>query len=522
MTNQVQGGASEVFALVILTLAFLWIAAVGSSRVLKVLDRRNYLLGSISQQQQRSALYGGTLQQPPHTHHQYQQQQIGGSLLRTPRQSATGTNSSSYRASSSSAAAGAGVYGSTFTDNLICDNRFVFGFFAVILGVGRAAYLIAFLFLSGGNGGTISGDNVLADTVTAPLAWSFYSLLAAILWTLRDLLDRVKSLMINVSAAAADNRSHHTSSPLPCSPERDDAENGDASLTTATATRAATTTTTPPSSRRPNQQSDATRGFGRNPDTVGSFATVGTGVSMATKLNQNDSREDHCDDNDDKDDDDEIEEQHVLQCQQRQQQDHHRQEAAATRVLPICDNSEDELATPVRHLTSPSRLSNNNNNNNNNSKIDNSQKIFSLVEVFECLRPFRAPFTIALMFCIIAASVIGSWVQHLNSHEDAAKLQPAIVSSVISFCLMLWSIYSSVESIIVMRRIGIAAHRVAIAIGVMAIFLLVRGMLILPPVQSQMCGETDGEDGTSSFWRCSFTYNFIDCAGIALILQILP
>lgn len=466
----VQGGASEVFALLILIVAFLWIASAGSSRVLKVLDRRHFLIGGIRQQNIINNLAASGIN-------------IGGGPTSTLRNSLSAGSATPQRYSSSAGGGGgtsnsyqygtAGAYGSTFTDNLICDNRFVFGFFAILLGVGRAAYLITYLFVAGDSsdnesgGSAISGDNLLSDTVTAPLAWFFFSLLAAILWTLRDVLDRVRSTINPNVAPLVDKRPSNSlsgfntreNSPQPTGKRRSALETID------------------------SHDSLQTTG---NPNNNGTVVIVSTKTPPTSAGRNSSNNNNHPRDSN--------------------------------------NSSEDELATPIQ----PQRKSSINdseseslllgkNNNNANMNNNNNNASSSSNPRFEAMRPYRASLTIFFMLLMIVVSLTISWIfKEQQKDNDKAKLTPLVTSTIMSFALMLWSIVSSIESLSVLRRIGIVAHRVAIAIIVMALFLSVRGVLTLPPVQDHLCA------GSMSFWSCSFLYNFIDCAGIALILQILP
>jgi hypothetical protein len=488
---QVQGGFSEVFALLILAIAFLWIASAGSSRVLKVLDRRHFLLGGIRQQTIINNLQASGIN-------------IMGSgavLSTTLRTSISGGTATPQRFSSSGGAVGggggsyqygtAGAYGSTFTDNLICDNRFVFGFFAILLGVGRAAYLMSYLFVAGdssstGTGGNaISGDNLLADTVTAPLAWFFFSLLAAILWTLRDVLDRVKSTNnTNVPPLTDDRRPSNNLSGFNThenSPSNQNQNNNINNYGTTTKRRSALDTI---------ESDDSLQTAGDQvPQVVVANNDKTPPIKMKTTI------------------------------------------TTPRNIRMSNDSSEDELATPIQPLNRKSSINTNSeteslllggkkDNNNLNNKNGESATTTSSSTWFENIRPYRASLTIFFMFLFILVSLTVSWIFKEQKHdENSARLTPLVASSIISFVLMLWSIVSSIESLSVLRRIGIVAHRVAIAIIIMSIFLCVRGVLTLPPVQDQVCADNSS---SVSFWSCSFLYNFIDCAGIALILQILP
>lgn len=365
---------SEVFAILCVAFLFLWIAHAGSSRVLKVLDRRHYLLGTVSAANPfvpRGATMSTT-------------QVSGGTPINTFRSSASITPRTS-----AVSGGGGGLYSAPLTDSILSDNRLLFGACAVLVGVLRASYILMIVYIKGTT--NITGDNLTADTFTAPLAWLFYSLTSSILWALRDLLARVRSSIDFSSSSTA--QSSMSNSPVQ----------------------------------------------GLTPQRLGQNG-LGSALNSAGTVESG--------------------------------------EAGGIGDAPSCVDS---LATT--------------------------------------LKPFSAVVTSMIIFICIAVSLSGAWIsKEKHAGDETASRLSVITSSVISFALFFWSVSSTAQAISLLRSVGIAAHKVVFAFVAMSIFLLVRGIIILPPVQEAMCGER----GVDRFWSCTFFYGFWDAAGIAIILSLLP
>ena len=129
------------------------------------------------------------------------------------------------------------------------------------------------------------------------------------------------------------------------------------------------------------------------------------------------------------------------------------------------------------------------------------------------IRPYRAVLTMSLVGFILAAAFV---IELITENVKVSEY----CSPVISIFLGLWSLYSTVESYIRLRFFGAASRRVIVAILILTIYLLVRGIVILPPVQDKLCAEDD--DGVHDYWRCFFAYSSVDALGMFISLIVLP
>ncbi len=386
-----QHSGSQVFGLLIVAFAFLWIAISGSTRVLKVLDRRATLLGN-------------TFRLANPSGHQVSTLRFSASMQQGPM---------TPRHSSIIGAGSAGLHGSTLTDSIWSDNRFLFGAAAVAVGVLRGTYVFMVLMLSNKenqrDNESISGDNLVSDTVTAPLAVLFYSLCSSILWALRDLLLRIRMSM-NVMSPGG------TQSPgLMSTPGLTPAKLGNIAASNSTETNTVTS-----SDDLPNAKS------------------AGGG-------------------------------------------------AAAVNMMDTSSAPD----TPPCYATLLARL-----------------------------QPFAAVITSLLIMIVTVVTLSVAWgIKHRDGDDLTVRKFPAAVSSSISFCLMLWCVSLTIQAINTLKAVGVAAHRVVVAFVVMTIFLMLRGLLIMPPVQNSICGHNAGAEG---FWQCTWTYSMIDAGGVGVVLVLLP
>lgn len=176
-------------------------------------------------------------------------------------------------------------------------------------------------------------------------------------------------------------------------------------------------------------------------------------------------------------------------------------------------NDNNNVARDSGSALANDNFSNNTENDNNNNNILDQLTCgcTCCTDLSSFVTKYRAVFAMIFVGMLLVAG------QVLEDEKFLTGELGEYVSSGISYVLFVLSLVSFVEALMKLRNFGRMSQRVIVAIGVLMVYCVVRGTVVIGPVQGQMCHK-----GPGSYWRCAWTFSAIDAIGLLLSSLILP